>query len=169
MFRQVILPDQVSGRLYLHAMPGRHEKFEQFVSEAQRVKLDVVVCLASESEVRSKSPTYSAARSSQTFPFPTRNFPIEDFGVPSVEERPAFRHFVQQIAGELHAGKAVLIHCRMGIGRTGTVATCVLLELGLETATAIRSVESAGSHPEVPEQNDLVAWYSSSSPTKGEV
>jgi len=66
MFRQVILPDQVSGRLYLHAMPGRHEKLEQFVSEAQRVKLDVVVCLASESEVRSKSPTYSAARFSQT-------------------------------------------------------------------------------------------------------
>ncbi len=169
MFRQVILPDQVSGRLYLHSMPGRHEKLEQFVSEAERVKLDVVICLASESEVRSKSPAYSAARSSRTLPFQTRDFPIEGFGVPSVEERPAFRDFIQQIAGELHAGKTVLIHCRMGIGRTGTVATCVLLELGLETATAIRSVESAGSRPEVPEQNDLVAWYSSSSPRKSDL
>ena len=33
MFREVPLPEPVRGRLYLHSMPGRHETFEEFLSE----------------------------------------------------------------------------------------------------------------------------------------
>jgi hypothetical protein len=62
VFRPVTLPEHVPGRLYLHSMPGRHEKFEAFLSEAERVHLDLVVCLAAENEVRRKSPAYFAAR-----------------------------------------------------------------------------------------------------------
>lgn len=163
MFRQVTLPSGIQGRLYLHAMPGRHEPLASFVSGAQQANLDAVVCLATESEVRNKSPEYFDARTRQMLPFATKNFPIEDFGVPRSEDQPAFQEFIKELAAELRAGKALLIHCRMGIGRTGTVATCVLVELGLESAEALRIVKSAGSHPEVPEQRDLIAWYSSRS------
>ncbi len=161
MFREVELTEHVPGRLYLHSMPGRHEKFEEFVSEAARVKLDLVVCLAADHEVRSKSPAYSAARSGQTTSFRIENFPIEDHGVPQENERQGFEELVKRISGELRTGNTVLIHCWMGIGRTGTVATCVLLELGLDTATSVQLVKRAGSGAEVPAQKDLIAWYSS--------
>jgi hypothetical protein len=41
----------------------------------------------------------------------------------------------------------------MGIGRTGTVASCVFIELGLETADALRVVERGGSNPEVTQRS----------------
>jgi protein-tyrosine phosphatase len=145
-------------------MPGRHETFAEFLSEAERVDLDLVVCLASEREIRSKSPAYSAARSARAMPFSIRDFPIEDHGVPSEDEVPAFEELVAHISSELREGKVVLIHCWMGIGRTGTVATCVLLEIGLEPAAALHLVRKAGSGGEVSAQKNLIAWYSSRPP-----
>lgn len=163
MFRQVTLPQEVSGRLYLHSMPGRYETWVEFVRETERLTLDAVVCLASESEIRSESPAYWHARSSGEVPFPTRDFPIEDFGAPREKEGTEFRDLVQDVAARLLAGKHILIHCRMGIGRTGTLASCVLIELGLSSAEAVRTVEGAGSKPEVTEQRRFILWYSSTS------
>jgi protein-tyrosine phosphatase len=62
------------------------------------------------------------------------------------------------IADRLKAGGRVLIHCGAGIGRTGTLATCVLLALGDAYATAAWVVADAGSHPETAAQRELVSW-----------
>jgi protein-tyrosine phosphatase len=160
VFRRVSLPDDAPGRLYLHSMPGRYETIETFLSEARKEGLSAVVCLAAESEL-SASLGYSEARSGKALPFRTRDFPILDFGVPSIEDRPSFIELIAEIAGDLRRGEAVLVHCRMGIGRTGTVAACVLLELGLGVEEARHEVASAGSRSEVPEQRDFVDWYGS--------
>jgi len=164
LYRGVTLPDEVPGRLYLHSMPGRHESWDEFLREARRVNLDLIVCLSSEGEIQSTSPAYYRARASGAIGLATKDFPIEDFGVPGAEEKGAFRGFVRELAEKLHAGKGVLIHCKMGIGRTGTVATCVLLELGLLTADALRAVERAGSNPEVKVQRRFIAEYSTAPP-----
>ena len=161
MFREVALPEPVRGRLFLHSMPGRYETIAQFLSEAERLDLDLVVCLASENEIRDKSPAYFAARSERATPFSIRDFPIQDHGAPPEEEMPAFEELVGTISSKLRAGKLVLIHCWMGIGRTGTVATCVLLELGLEPVSARHLVWKAGSAAEALPQRNLIARYSS--------
>jgi protein-tyrosine phosphatase len=161
MFRQVALPESFPGRLYLHSMPGRYETFQEFLAEARRVGLDLVVCLAADDEVRSKSPAYAAARSARAGSFRILDFPIQDHGVPPDEGRRDLETLVRRISSELRTGRAVLVHCWMGVGRTGTVATCVLLELGLDEVTAVRAVKSAGSGAEVAAQKDLIGWYSS--------
>lgn len=43
----------------------------------------------------------------------------------------------------LHRGGRCVLHCRGGLGRTGTVAARVLVELGLSPATAIEAVRAA--------------------------
>ena len=55
---------------------------------------------------------------------------------------------VWQVAGhELRAlirnGRDVLVHCRGGLGRAGTIASKLLIEFGMEPAMAIRKVRTA--------------------------
>ena len=161
MFRQVNLPAETQGKLYLHSMPGRHEAFPSFIAEARRISLDTVICLTMEDEIRDKSPQYFEARARQQLPFSVRDFPIKDFNAPGDSEKSAFKEFVMERVAELRAGQALLVHCKMGIGRTGTVTVCLLLELGMGLAEAISIVESAGSYPMVVEQDRFIDWYAS--------
>ncbi len=55
----------------------------------------------------------------------------------------------------------ILLHCAAGIGRTGTVASCVLVALALTPDEAARRVKAAGSYAERPEQVELIQWVAS--------
>lgn len=43
----------------------------------------------------------------------------------------------------LRTGGRVLVHCRGGLGRAGTVAACLLMELGVTPTDALRKVRAA--------------------------
>jgi atypical dual specificity phosphatase len=137
-------------------MPGRCEPFEEAQKEIQRQGITRVVCLTPEEEIRSKSPEYASALEGGAFSWIHIEFPIPDYGVPQDEE--AFLNLVRSIAHQLQEGERVLIHCGAGHGRTGTVAICVLMALGLEKDEAEERVEDAGSAPETAEQRGLVEW-----------
>jgi protein-tyrosine phosphatase len=156
MFRSVTLPDDVRGRLYLHSMPGRYEPY-QATLDAVRIKgITQVVCLTSLEEIAGKAPAYARALQRNNVPWQQRMFPIVDFGVPS--DRARFLELVNSIAADLRDGDNILLHCAAGIGRTGTVASCVLVALGLAPDEAARCVEAAGSYAERPEQVELIQW-----------
>jgi protein-tyrosine phosphatase len=70
----------------------------------------------------------------------TIRFPIEDASVPSPEEMPRFAELIQQILSAAGAGKTVVIHCRGGLGRSGTIAAACLVALGHPPAQAIERV-----------------------------
>jgi len=50
------------------------------------------------------------------------------------------RRILDEIGGVLAAGGNVYVHCRAGIGRTGTVAGCFLVEQGHDGETALREL-----------------------------
>ena len=71
------------------------------------------------------------------------------FHLPIVDVSTPDKRFEQEwdIAGEklrsmLRSGSDVLVHCRGGLGRAGTIAARLLVELGMEPATAIASVRA---------------------------
>jgi protein-tyrosine phosphatase len=156
LFRQVKLPEQIPGRLYLHSMPGRYEPFDQFQQEATRLGIQRLICLTSQEEIRQKSPDYLTAFQAGELNLTLSLFPIEDFGVP--EDQLAFQQFSGQIAERLKEGEICLVHCGAGIGRTGTMAIAVLLSLGIPFTEAAFLVKNAGSYPETPEQLHLLIW-----------
>jgi protein-tyrosine phosphatase len=156
MFRGVTLPSNVSGSLWLHSMPGRCEPLDQAWEEIRVRGIQAIVCLAASDEIRAKSPSYATALDAKTAPCSVEPFPIPDFGVP--DDREAFWSLALQIATQLKAGARVLIHCGAGIGRTGTLATCVLLALAQPLAKAQKDVARAGSYAETDEQKELVSW-----------
>jgi protein-tyrosine phosphatase len=66
--------------------------------------------------------------------------PIEDFGTPSVAQA---QRLVRQIITALDQGKSVVVHCWAGLGRSGTIAACVLVARGLSAAGAVQMVRWA--------------------------
>ena len=156
LFRTVVLPRNVSGSLYLHSMPGRYEPLSNSVSEIEKNEIDIVVSLNSLDEIREKSPAYANAIDENSLPFNRLEFPIVDFGIP--KDSVAFLNLAENLAGRLQSGENLLIHCGAGIGRTGTLATSVLIILGTDLNESLKAVRTAGSDPETEEQMDLVMW-----------
>lgn len=151
-FREVVLPDGVPGALFLSSMPGRDGPFEQALKDMRDWGINQIICLAPDEEIRRKSPDYAAAMRDGGLPCAVHSFPIPDFGVP--EDERAFLSLVRRIRDYLRDGERLLVHCSAGFGRTGTVATCALVALGLDADSAREAVREAGARPE----HDLVRW-----------
>jgi protein-tyrosine phosphatase len=71
-------------------------------------------------------------------------FAIEDMNVPKEAEATEYESLVRNAVDRMRQGKNVVVHCRGGLGRTGTVAACVLVALGRHAAEdAIETVRRA--------------------------
>lgn len=156
-FRFVPLPASASGALYLQSMPGRLESWGEFLDEARLRQLNLVVCLNPLDEVAQLSPAYHKAIAEGRLPFRWLHLPMRDFGLGS--DPVAFRQGIEQIAHGLVLGQNALLHCAAGIGRTGTVAACVLKQLGTDRDEALRQVRAAGSNPQSAVQSGWIDQF----------
>jgi hypothetical protein len=85
-------------------------------------------------------------------------FPIVDLGVPSSKSQMVT--ILDAIDGAIKKGDKVYVHCRGGVGRTGTVVGCYLARHGLPGDKALAEVkrlwkgcEKSDTNPRSPETN----------------
>lgn len=147
----VPLPPTCPGGL---SLCGKHAIGPDHVGALQRCGGTTVVCLVEEHELHERYPEYVTwlrANNGREAVW----FPIHDLHAPSL---PAARVLLDDLLGRLAAGEHLLVHCGAGIGRAGTVAVCLLIELGLERDAALAAVAAARpmAGPEVGAQRDLV-------------
>ena len=155
MLRAVQLPTfMVPGKLYLSAMPGREEPLEQFLQEAEEAGINHILCLVSDEEIAEKSPDYLEAIQRGTIPARLWQHAIPDYGVPDSPSE--LLEALESIKQVLMRGESAVIHCAAGIGRTGMIATALLVRLGFSQSVATRTIEQAGSTPETEEQWDFI-------------
>jgi protein-tyrosine phosphatase len=137
------------GRL---SLCGKHAIGPDAEAALRRAGATTVVCLVEEHELSDRYPQY--VQWLRATPG-TVWFPIHDLHAPSVE---AVRPLLHDLVARLERDEHLLVHCAAGIGRSGTVAVCLLMELGLSPDEALglvaRSRPMAG--PEVGAQRDLV-------------
>ena len=156
MFRRVIIPDNIHGRLYLSAMPGRFEPIQNFESRLDLLNITHIVCLAQYEEISEYSQAYYRLLMTNFNSREIEYFPIPDFGVPN--DREGFLDLAVSMADALRSGDNILVHCAAGIGRTGTFAQVLLLALGMERHDAAAAVRMADARPEGMNQQDLIDW-----------
>lgn len=94
------------------------------------------------------------------------NHPITDFGVP---KQPKMQSILRSIQSALDNGGKVYLHCRAGIGRTGTVAATWLVDQGLDGESALalllqkwQAMDKRFDEPHTPEteaqRQFVLAW-----------
>ena len=96
----------------------------------------------------------------------TQRFSVADFGVPSVA---GMRRTLSALASALAGGGTAYVHCRAGIGRTGTVVGCFLREQGFEADDALAVIQrkwqvmakrvAVPHSPETEEQRAFIAAW----------
>ncbi|MGO4407148.1 tyrosine-protein phosphatase [Bosea sp. RAF48] len=153
--RRVDLPAGIAGALWLGPMPGRLRPLADDLADLTQQGITRIICLTPAEEIRLKSPDYAARQSD--LGIPVTRFPIGDFGVP--DDGGGLKALAEEAARDLNAGRELFVHCAAGIGRTGMVATCILVALGLSGTEAVAAVAAAGSGPETEVQQQMVARY----------
>ncbi len=148
--------DITYGKIYLHSMPGRYEKLDEFEKEIKKLNLYKIICLTDKTEIEEKSPEYlRPIDEGQLAGIPIVNNPIPDYGIPTQRKDIAeYESTIIESYETLKAGN-ILIHCAGGIGRTGTFAIMLLKTAGFSFEEALEITINAGSKPETPDQMEF--------------
>lgn len=116
------------GRLAGTPRPGIVQEIEYDLKALQRVG---VTCLVSLTE---RAPD---VEDMQAFGIENIWSPIPDMGAPSLTQAAGI---CRQIEQNLEQGEVVAVHCRAGLGRTGTILATYLIWEGAEALSALETV-----------------------------
>ena len=151
ILRNLGISYHIGGKLFLSSNPWN---VDQFAAELRECGVTYVICLRPWDPLKSGGSDYLRRILQGSLPCAVELAPIEDGGVPTDFE--LFRINVKRWASALREGNNMLVHCGVGIGRTGMVACCIVVASGIAPARALELVNAAGSCPETPEQYALI-------------
>jgi ADP-ribosylglycohydrolase len=84
------------------------------------------------------------------------HLPVKDVSAPAAEFETRWVYAGARVRERLRAGERVLVHCRGGLGRAGSVAARLLVEFGATPAAAITQVRAA--RPRAIETREQEQW-----------
>jgi len=144
-----------------HPDPGHREALALRLRAFQAAGVTCFIDLTGDDSPAAYVPLPVGARAARREPHA-----IADFGVPTVA---GMRRVLDAIDAALAADEVVYVHCRAGVGRTGTVAGCLLVEHGFAADEALALLQRKframtkrtffARSPETDAQRDFItAW-----------
>jgi len=145
------VPDK---KLAIMPRPRAGDWLADELSALRSAGVDVLVSLLVDDEVEELGLENEQALS-QDLGMSFISYPIVDRSVPDSPD--AFLAFVEKLHSHLAEGRAVAIHCRMGIGRSSLVAGSLLVKSGLSVTEAFECI-SADRGTDVPDTSNQAFW-----------
>jgi ADP-ribosyl-[dinitrogen reductase] hydrolase len=89
------------------------------------------------------------------------HLPIKDMNGPDISFDNSWIKVVQNIVDRIQQGEHILVHCKGGLGRSGTIAALLLIELGIPNDKAIIQVRIARPGAiDIADQEKYILQYS---------
>jgi ADP-ribosyl-[dinitrogen reductase] hydrolase len=129
------------GRLSVSISPGKKDNrwnrdIDLDLKSIKNNGIKVIVCLLEWSEMRMLD-IVDYPRKAEESGFLFYHLPIRDCGVPSPNE---INVLIPILVQHLVNGQNILIHCREGLGRAGTICACCLVHFGYDGKSAIETI-----------------------------
>jgi hypothetical protein len=152
-----------TGRLWLC---GKHFVGPDPERALQSVNATTLVCLTESHELIDRYPTYVSWLRAEIRPVKDASpravwFPIHDLAArPLLEALP----FLNDLVHRIRHNESLIVHCAAGIGRSGTIATSILMLLGTGAEESLRIVAASRpmAGPEVGSQKAFISQLRSS-------
>jgi protein-tyrosine phosphatase/nicotinamidase-related amidase len=153
-------PQLGPGRLGLTICPGRQDRDRDLEADLARLRAEGVsrlLCLSTEAELDWAGVPELGSRA-EAFGLDYRWLPVPDQGTCSVSEA---ADLVGWCRDGLQRGESVVLTCMGGLGRSGMIAACTLVDAGVSPTAAIASVRAARGPRalETSGQEDLVSRF----------
>lgn len=143
-------PQGVSGRIILTHFPGLNRANEFSVARLDAVlqaltarDCRTLVSFAEHSEFELYCGHSVFSDRVLAHEFAWHHLPIVDYQVPSAGFVQQWRGVSDTLMAELKQGRDICLHCKGGIGRSGTVAGLLLMDHGEDSSDAIDRVRQA--------------------------
>lgn len=142
------------GNLGMMARPKGNDWLEDEISKLNMLGVSMVVSLLEkhEEEELNIEEEQDLCRKYQ---MQYLNLPIKDRGVP--DDVGVFIQLISSIDQGLKEGKKIVVHCRMGIGRTSMVTAGVLLKNGSQAESVFEFLSEKRTLM-VPDIQEQVEW-----------
>jgi ADP-ribosylglycohydrolase/protein-tyrosine phosphatase len=132
--------------------PGKRQAHAASGSWARDLELDLkvikdwgavaVVTAMEEAELR-RFGVSDLGKRAEALDFEWHHLPMPDGDIPADSFETLWTYSGHRPREHLRAGRKILVHCRGGLGRTGTIASRLLIELGSKPEKAISDVRKA--------------------------
>ena len=131
-----LLDVPAGGRLILSAQPAKFGALDLALAAYRRSGARLVVSLLPDQELKSLD-LHSLLDRCAHHDLTWAHCPIDDFSPPGPAFEQQWKGVASTVQSLLDKGQGVALHCRAGLGRTGTVAARILIERGLSASDAI--------------------------------
>ena len=143
-----------ASRLGIMARPRGNEWLEEDILSLKKQGVQTIVSLLDRNEIHELDLEKEAELCLQNG-IEYVNFPIADRNVPNRD--PGFNNFIGQLKEKISAGGQMVIHCRMGIGRSTIIAGCLLIKPGYKTDDIVAHISKIRGM-RVPDTDEQIAW-----------
>lgn len=143
-----------TAKIGIMARPRGNDWLEDEINSLKLKKVEVLVSLLEGSEIDELNLELEAKLClSKGIEF--INFPIPDRDIPNNSEKTD--KLIDNLTSKINKSDSVVIHCRMGIGRSSIIAAAILLKYGLKVDEIIDKI-SIIRGIKVPDTEQQLEW-----------
>ena len=142
------------SKLGIMPRPRGNEWLDDEILHLKKQKVTDLVSLLESTEIRELELGNEAAKCSE-YGIEFINFPIADRHIPPPGDK--IETFIKSLSQKMDESVSIVIHCRMGIGRSSIIAGAILLLKGYKANNIITQITAARGL-KVPDTEAQLSW-----------